>query len=102
MDGQEGKRAACPDLEIGAGPTNRTGRRQRCFDKSRNPAGSRRMTGLRGTALGVGGAGASNMPFYQTNPPFLPEMFSVRPYMRIIYEQKSSMKSVGSFWKTNP
>src|ERR1035438_7386615 len=52
-DRQDGMRATRPDLEIGTGPTNRQYR-------NRGPFG-----------LTQGRHRASNMPFYQTNPPIL-------------------------------
>src|ERR1035437_1461542 len=43
-----------------------------------------------------------NVPFYQTNPPFLRDFFDASAYICMCCNRKSGVFSVGSFWKTNP
>ena len=48
------------------------------------------------------GSGASNMPFYQTNPPFFDGFFYGNGYEYVAYSGNLREKSVGSFSETNP
>src|ERR1017187_4929 len=48
------------------------------------------------------GTGASNMPFYQTNPPFCGWICDAMDFARGGYGEELWRISVGSFWKTNP
>ena len=48
------------------------------------------------------GSGASNMPFYQTNPPFFYGLFYGNGYEYEFYNGNLRRKSVGSFSETNP
>src|ERR1017187_4169665 len=45
---------------------------------------------------------ASNMPFYQTNPPFLKDILYASVLRSAVYSGKLRRNSVGSFSKTNP
>jgi hypothetical protein len=87
--GPRGLQIRSETTEIVAAEARRAASRPTRLDKSRNPAGSRRTTGLRVTALGAGARGEAdaagwasrpyqrmgrrerNVPFYQTNPPIL-------------------------------
>src|SRR5436190_948709 len=74
--------------------------RARPFDRSRNSAGSRRMTGLRVTAQGRWVF--TNACFCETNPPFWRDFSGASASIQNSYDGKFREKSVGSFWKTNP
>src|ERR1017187_5826868 len=69
------------------GEGRRTDRRGRLGQPSPPTTGDGEMTWE--------GDGAPNMPFYQTNPPFLPNIFSVKSNAQSTYDQNLSDKSVG-------
>src|ERR1035438_3582101 len=50
----------------------------------------------------TGHAGASNMPFCETNPPFCDSVFVVSLLFTETYAVCRGDLQVGSFWKTNP
>src|ERR1017187_5813234 len=67
---------------------------QACFAKAMEDETSARVWRCVGRA--------SNMPFYQTNPPFLEDILYASVLRSAVYSGKLRRNSVGSFWKTNP